>query len=96
MSKNHTSDSPSPLQQAVNLTNSAVQVVTSAAKGNPIWVPEDVYLDRFTICLSCEHNREAQNGRVRCSKCNCRNTKLRFAKMKCPDKPPRWEEWQPE
>jgi hypothetical protein len=84
---------PSFPRQARNLAAAATRAIGAALSGRPVLVPEEVRLERETICAACPENLSG-----RCRKCGCgvraqliRKTHL--ATERCPLNPPKWTAW---
>lgn len=75
-------DLPSFTDMAKGLFGSAKDIVAGALHGEGVMVSEDVYLQRMSICNTCEFFR---NEDKRCTQCGCfMETKTRFKKAYCP------------
>jgi hypothetical protein len=78
--------------QAANLAGAAGRVVGAIVRGEPVTVPAAVLEERQSTCAGCPRWDAAAR---RCRLCGCRtDLKLRLARERCPDRPPRWLEWE--
>jgi tRNA(Ile2) C34 agmatinyltransferase TiaS len=61
---------------------SAKTIAKNAIEGNDLTVPNEVYLERLSICNGCEKHVKATN---QCGECGCfLSVKGKLAGMKCP------------
>lgn len=73
---------PSFTDMAKSLLGSAKDIFTGVAHGEGVMVSEDVYLQRMSICNTCEFFRQEDK---RCTQCGCfMEAKTRFKKTFCP------------
>lgn len=73
---------PSLSDMAKGFLNSAKDVVTGAVHGDGLFVTEEVYTTRMSLCSACEFFRKEDK---RCSQCGCfMEAKTRFKKTYCP------------
>ena len=84
---------PTAAQQMTNATQAARRIAKQLTTGEPVYVPDSVYLEREKICTPCEYR---DNSRCRLCGCWLKNVvtgKLRLATEKCPANPPKWNIW---
>lgn len=73
---------PSKIQQVKNLANTVGNVVSNAAQGNGVFVPDSVKVSRMNICSSCPHFSRSD---IRCRHCGCYlESKTALRASKCP------------
>jgi hypothetical protein len=90
----HGESQPAMPTTAQMATNFGKAMVGWAKDGFKLVQPE-IYEQRRTICLACEHWwPEARMGTGMCRRCGCSGAKLWLASSVCPDRPPRWGQFE--
>ncbi len=75
-----TNNMPSTVQQINNAAKAATRVIQQAASGQPIRVSMQKYIDRMSVCNTCEYLNN-----FRCAKCGCQlMAKAMLETEKCP------------
>lgn len=89
---NTTRQFPSFAKQVSNVTHAAARVTAQVVSGGPVFVPEEVAAQRWSICDPCEYRKDS-----RCTLCGCYlnnlTGKLKLATERCPANPPKWTIW---
>lgn len=67
---------------AVNLTQTAKNIINGALAGDPTLASEEISNSRLEICNTCEFFIKES---ARCSKCGCfMNAKIKLQAVRCP------------
>jgi len=79
---NNNNQFPKKSQQIKNLAGTLGNVAWGAAKGNGIFVPDEVKKSRMSMCRSCPFFSKSD---IRCKHCGCYlETKTSLKAAKCP------------